>query len=59
MEMVTSSQDAGPTALSDHGGEATGAAAADDGGSSGAGFLEMFFGDLHSSYVTYYLNVLG
>ena len=21
--------------------------------------LEMFFGDLHSSYVTYYLNVLG
>ena len=57
MEMITSSQDAGP-AWSYNGGEAAGAAA-DDGGGGGAGFLEMFFGDLHSSYVTYYLNVLG
>ena len=50
MEMITSSQDSGP-AWSYNGGEAAGAAA-DDGGGGGAGFLEMFFGDLHSSYVT-------
>jgi len=37
--------------LAYNGGEAAGAAA-DDGGGGGAGFLEMFFGDLHSSYVT-------